>query len=64
MLPERHEQLVHGNGTLQLVAVTRDADQGTYTCTAHGRHGTTHTQHAPLTVIGKLQLAVTHLFLL
>ena len=55
-LPISHHQNVHSNGTLQLSEVTRDSDEGTYSCSAHDKQGRSDSQTFSLQVKGETLL--------
>lgn len=52
-LPIRHQQNVYSNGTLVIHGVTRDGDEGTYSCTAEDKQERSDTQTLNLQVRGK-----------
>ena len=53
LLPASHRQKVDNNGTLAISSISRDLDQGSYSCSAKGRQGNTDTQEMFLQVVGK-----------
>jgi len=52
-LPVSHHQSVHTNGTLTISAVTRAADEGTYSCSANDKQGRSDTQELTLQIEGE-----------
>ncbi|KAA0191898.1 hypothetical protein HAZT_HAZT008142 [Hyalella azteca] len=51
-LPATHHQRVHVNGTLTIAAVTREGDEGSYSCTALDKQGRSDHQTLHIQVMG------------
>ena len=57
LLPSSLRQRVYSNGSLELQAITRDLDQGSYSCSAHGRQGILDSEDLFLRVAGTPSLS-------